>query len=185
MNIFFKKRVAWFLTVLISCCCTTLNGQEGVVEYRFKAVYLLNFLQFTSWPDSAFRDKDYSPIIVGIMGNDPFGKILDETMLPEKIDNHPIVIKRLSSTKEIEKCHMLFVSRSEQKRLSQILQSVGDKPILTVSDIPDFAESGGIIQLYVQDNKLKFSINLNSLNSSGVQISSKLLRLATLVGGNY
>lgn len=185
MNIILRKHLAWFISVLVGCLCTTLNGQEGLIEYRFKAVYLLNFLQFTSWPDAAFQDKDYSPIVIGIIGHDPFGKILDETMLPEKINNHPLVIKRLAANDEPDKCHMLFISKSEQNRLTRLLEKVKDKPVLTVSDISGFAESGGIIQLYMQDNKIKFSINTNSLHSSGVQISSKLLRLANLVGGNF
>ena len=169
--------------VIVLCAsvlfCSAGNAQtSSEIEYELKAVYLLNFLRFTEWPNSAF-DNESSPIVLGVVGIDPFGSILDETMHAEQVAGHPVVIKHFQSHDEISPCHVVFVSSSETERLRSVLKKV--KGSLTVSDIDGFAQLGGAIGFYVENNKLRFEINLQALHETKAQVSSKLLRLAKII----
>jgi YfiR/HmsC-like len=153
---------------------------EQVSEYQLKAAYLFNFLKFVQWPDSVFQNNS-SPIIIGILGQDPFGSTLDKIIHNEKIDNHPIIIKRYTSLDQLDYCHALFVSSSEQGNVQKVLKDIGNSSILTVSDIDDFGTNGGDIGFYIENNKLRFTINIKSLKQADIKISSRLLRLAKII----
>ncbi len=157
----------------------TLSQSKQEIEYRFKAVYLYNFLKFTEWPDSVFESPS-SPIIIGIAGEDPFGLILDETVQSENINGRPITVKRFRLGDDITACHLLFVS-AKAKEPSDILRRVADLPILTVVDLDKAETSGGEINFYFDNNKIRFEVDMQALQRSGVKLSSKLLRLAKIV----
>ncbi|MEX2117424.1 MAG: YfiR family protein [Bacteroidota bacterium] len=150
------------------------------VEYRFKAVYLFNFLQLIEWPTTAF-DSDESPLVVGILGKDPFGRLLDDLLKKERINERPVVIRRFEDYEDVEKCHLLFVSDSEGDRIPAILRQAQQRQALTVSEIVGFAERGGGINFYIENNRIKFEINVDALRRADLHASSKLLRLARLV----
>ncbi|MEW5797509.1 MAG: YfiR family protein [Bacteroidota bacterium] len=164
--------------LFVSMISYSQNQKE--IEYRFKAVYLLNFLQFVEWPDSVI-EKDQSPIILSIVGDDPFGDIIDETFRNEKIGTHPVLITRFRSINEIGKCHAVFISASEKHALHERLQRLNESSILTVSDIDNFGERGGGIGFYLEKNKVRFKINLMALKQGDLKASSKLLRLAKII----
>lgn len=149
-------------------------------DYQVKAVFLFNFTQFVEWPQHAFAEVR-SPVVVGVLGNDPFSTYLDKIVKGEQMNGHPLVIKRYRRVEEIESCHILFISQSEQYRLRRVLNKLQGRPILTVGDMAGFAEAGGMIQFYTNENKIRFQINLESVRSSALNISSKLLRLAEIV----
>lgn len=149
-------------------------------DYQVKAVFLFNFTQFVEWPQHAFAEVR-SPVVVGVLGNDPFSTYLDQIVKGEQMNGHPLVIKRYRRVEEIESCHILFISQSEQYRLRRVLNKLQGRPILTVGDMAGFAEAGGMIQFYTNENKIRFQINLESVRSSALNISSKLLRLAEIV----
>lgn len=149
-------------------------------EYQVKAVFLFNFSQFVTWPTNAFPEAQ-TPLTIGVLGEDPFGTYLDETVRGEKVNGHPLVIQRYRSIKEVKDCQILFVSRSESKRVEQILTGLQGKNILTVSDIEGFAAKGGIVRFIAEQNKIHFRINLQAAKDAGLIISSKLLRLAEIV----
>ncbi|HTR82092.1 MAG TPA: YfiR family protein [Bacteroidota bacterium] len=150
------------------------------VEYRFKAVYILNFLQFVEWPDSAFPNQD-APIVLAVLGEDPFGKVLDETVQSEKIGARSIVVKRFHSLGEFSPCQVLFVSSSEKESFHSVLRRIGDSSTLTVSDMDDFGGQGGGIGFFMDNNKLRFEINMQALKVADLKASSKLLRLARVI----
>lgn len=164
--------------LFVSMLSYSQNQKE--IEYRFKAVYLLNFLQFIEWPDSVL-ENDQSPIILSVVGDDPFGNIIDETFHNEKIGAHPVVITRFRSVNEIGKCHAVFISASEEHALHERLQHLNESSILTVSDIDNFGERGGGIGFYLEKNKVRFKINLMALKQGDLKASSKLLRLAKII----
>jgi YfiR/HmsC-like len=153
---------------------------EKEIEYKLKAVYILNFLQFTEWPDSIFENNN-APITVAILGKDPFGKIIDETVKDEKIGGHPILIKRFEDLTGIDSCRVVFICLSKRETYKSILKLIDGFPTLTISSITGFADEGGDIGFYIEDNKLRFAVNLQSLNKSDIKISSKLLRLAKII----
>jgi hypothetical protein len=151
-----------------------------VTEYQLKAVFLFNFAQFVDWPPAAFPDS-HSPLVICILGDDRFGGTLDATVRGEQVNDRPLVVQRYRRLDEVGACHILFVSQSENDRLGQIVNALRGRNILTVSDAPDFALRGGMIQFVTDKNKIRLDINLDAAKAASLTISSKLLRPATIV----
>ena len=149
-------------------------------EYQIKAVFLFNFAQFVEWPPAAFASAN-SPIVIGVLGENPFGAYLDETVRDEKVNNRPLEVQRYRRVDEIKTCHVLFISRSEANRLEQILVSLKDRSILIVGDGDDFVQRGGMIRLATAQNKVRLIINVDAAKAANLTISSKLLRAAELM----
>lgn len=149
-------------------------------EYQLKAVFLFNFTQFVEWPAQSFADAN-SPLVIGVLGTDPFGSYLDETVRGETINGRPLTIQRYTTTDEIKNCHVLFISRSETARMMPILNSLKGKSILTVGDADSFSRDGGIIRFATVANKIRLRIALDAAKTANLTISSKLLRPADLV----
>jgi uncharacterized protein DUF4154 len=157
------------------------SAQTGASrEYQVKAVFLFNFAQFVEWPPAAFAGAN-SPIVIGVLGENPFGTDLDETLRGETVNNRPLEVRRYHRLDEIKTCHVLFISRSEANRLEQILVSLKDRSILTVGDGEDFVQRGGMIRLATAQNKIRLIINVDAAKAANLTISSKLLRAAELV----
>lgn len=153
---------------------------EPAPEYRLKAVFLFNFAQFVEWPASAFPQPD-SPLVIGVLGEDPFGAYLDETVQGETVNNRPLTVRRFRRVEEVGACHILFVSRPEQGRLGAILDSLKDRSVLTVSDAEGFASRGGMIGFVTEQNRIRLRVNLEAARAANLTISSKLLRPAQIV----
>jgi hypothetical protein len=169
---------------LLGLVCLWLTGgvafsaEKGTAasEYQIKAALVYNLTKFTVWPTNAFASAD-APIIVGILGDDPFGRTLDDALDGEACDGHPIKVERLKSDEELKACHILFISKSEKIRLKPILSAVSDRPILTIGDTEGFGQTGGMVNLLLVDKSIRFEINAGAAQQSGVKISSKLLNL--------
>jgi hypothetical protein len=167
------------------CGLLLLGGLDGLAqtgpsrEYRVKAVFLFNFAQFVEWPPAAFAGAN-SPIVIGVLGENPFGAYLDETVRAEKVDNRPLEVQRYRRVDEIKTCHVLFINRSEA-HLEQILSALKDRSILIVGDGDDFVERGGMIRLATTQNKIRLIISVEAAKAAKLTISSKLLRSADVV----
>lgn len=173
-------KISFFIIFLFLNTNSEYAQSGNKIEYKLKAVYIYNFLQFIEWPSSAFNDQN-SPIVIGILGEDPYGEVIDETVKSEKIGDRPIKVKRYKFISDIDTCQVLFVCASEDKNVKNILYDLKGLPILTISDINDFAENGGNINFYVDENKLRFKINVKTLQDAKLKVSSKLLRLAKVI----
>lgn len=149
-------------------------------EYQLKAIFLFNFSQFVDWPPQAFPDAR-APLVIGVLGRDPFGAYLDETVSGETVNNRPLVVRRYGRVEDINTCHILFISRSEADRLERILAGLKDRNILTVADAEGFALRGVMIRLITVENKIRLRINLEAAQAANLRISSKLLRPAEIV----
>lgn len=147
-------------------------------EYAVKAAFLLNFAKFVEWPASVFQ-SDRTPLIIGVLGEDPFGPVLDEAVSGQAVGGHPLVVRRLERGDPLRGTHILFVARSESSRVQFILDQLGSSPTLTVSDIEQFTEDGGIIELYLDKSKVRFAINTAA--TGPLLISSRLLALARII----
>jgi len=150
-------------------------------QYQIEAAFLFNFLQFVKWPGTSFSSPD-APFQIGILGDDPFGPALDDTMLGEALDGHRLTIHRSAQLDELMDCQVIFVCRSEKDHIDDILSQLQDRPILTVSEVEDFAGKGGDIDFYLSGDKLRFEINPQSARNSKLHISSQLLALGKIVG---
>jgi hypothetical protein len=171
INLFF------YLSLLLVFTCVNASG----TDYKLKAAYLYQFTKFTEWPTSFFKDKN-SPIQICILGRNPFGSMLDSFSSKASQDRILSVIN-VSSLDEVSNCHVVFISKSEEKRLPQILQRIEFSPVLTVSDMDGFAQRGGMIGFVPTKRKIKLEINVDASILAGAKISSKLLKVATLVHG--
>ena len=149
-------------------------------ETEVKAVFLFNFAQFVEWSPEVFPQAD-SPIVIGILGKDPFGAYLEETISGELVNGHPLTIKRFSSLKQIAPCHILHINPSRSIRIDNVLKLVRGKGILTVSDAGNFAKQGGMVQFVKDDENVKLRINLSAVKESNISISSKLLSLSEII----
>jgi hypothetical protein len=172
-------RCWWQLAVpvFLSLAGTQALAQTKVHDYQVEAVYLFNFTQFVEWPSAAFADAQ-KPIIIGILGDDPFGVYLDETVRGETVGKRPLVVRRYRRVEDIEACQVLFISRSEAQFLQPIIARLKDRSILTVSDADGFTQHGGIVRFVTQDDHVRLRINAEAAKVAGLTISSKLLRVA-------
>lgn len=155
------------------------QAQETPTEYDLKAAFLYNFTKFVEWPADAFHD-DRSSLRLCVLGDDPFGDSL-RAIAKEEVAGRRLMVLGVAGMSDPAGCQILFVSRSERRRLPRILAAVRDAPVLTVGDTAGFLEQGGIINFTLQGSRVRFEINHESAERVGLRISSKLLRLATRV----
>lgn len=149
-------------------------------EYQVKAAFLFNFAQFVEWPTNAFSNPQ-TPLVIGIIGDDPFGATLDEIVRGENVNGHPLVIQRFRQVEEIKTCHILFINSSEKNRAMEIIGQLKGRSVLTVGDTEGFATNGGMIRFVTEKNKIRFRVNLEAAKAANLTISSKLLKAAGIV----
>jgi hypothetical protein len=158
-----------------------VNAQSDASrEYQIKAAFLYNFVQFVKWPSSAFPGPQ-APFCIGVLGDDPFGSALDATVQGESINGRRFAVLRSTQLDDLEGCQMIFICRSEEGQLPGILAQLKARQILTVSDIPGFADEGGDIDFYLSGDKVRFEIDPESARQRGLQISSQMLALGKIV----
>ena len=146
-------------------------------EYEVKAAFLYNFARFIEWPADAF-DGPQTPLVIGILGEDPFGSALDDIIARKTVRGRAVVVRRLHRDQDLRGCHLLFISASEKKRLPEILLSLRGSTVVTVSEIDRFIYSGGTINLLVENSRVRFEVNLDAAARARAKISAKLLALA-------
>lgn len=168
------------LLVLLSSTPLTARAQKTPGEYDIKAVFLFNFTRFVEWPAAQGEDAD-KPLIIAVLGDDPFGVRLDEAVRGETAGGRELVLKRIHDLDEAGRCDALFIARSEKPQVHKILARLKGRPILTVSDIPDFAAMGGMVELVTDGGKIRLHINVDESKAAQLTISSKLLRPAQIV----
>jgi uncharacterized protein DUF4154 len=179
-----RRRCAGFIAVLcVSCGAATLEVAPAAATATpadVEAVFLFNFSEFVDWPPQAFSSPG-APIVIGVLGGDPFGAALDDVVRGEKVNGRGLVVRRFEHMEDLSDCHILFISRSERGRLQSILEVVKNRSVLTVSDLDDFAVEGGVIGFVEVENKIRLRINLQAAKAAGLTLSSKLLRPAQIV----
>lgn len=166
---------------LVLCC--TVAGHTGgkPSEYQLKAAYLYNFAKFIRWPDSAFSDQN-TPLVIGVLGENPFeGKLAPLTL--RSVRNRPIKIRYFKTLKDVQTCHLLYISSSGATETKSVINGLGTRPIITVGDSKKFAVHGGGIQFVTNRGRLRFIINLKAAKNSRVKIEAQLLSLALEVLG--
>ena len=156
-------------------------------EYLIKAGFIYNFANLVQWPAATFPQPD-SPIVIAILGQDHFGTTLDRVLEGKKVNGRPFVIKRLKTVSELLKSvaelkdyQILFISSSEMPRLAETIQIVKSIPVLTIGEAPGFAKNGGMINLILEDNRVRFEVNVEAAKEADLNISSRLLALARIV----
>lgn len=154
--------------------------QGDATEYQVKAAYLYNFGKFVGWPASASEGSD-RPFEICVLGDDPFGNALDAAVAGATIHGNSVVTKRISKADQVDDCRIVFISTSETSRLPEVLADLDKSRVLTVSDIPQFSQRGGMIQFVFDRNRVRFEINVTNAEDAGLSLSSELLKVAVRV----
>jgi hypothetical protein len=148
-----------------------------------KTAFLFHFAQFVDWPTEAFVDES-SPLVYCTVGEDPFRGALDARLNGKTIGARRLRVQHFKETSEIQGCQVLFLGAMEKKRLAETLTTLKGAPVLTVGESDHFAQDGGMIGFCLEDNKVRFEINLNAATQANLKISARLLTLAKTVIGN-
>ena len=168
------------LTLLLGILLTSggSHAQETPPsKYQVKAAFLFNLAKFIQWPQEAFDDPK-SPLFIGVLGENPFGADLELTVREKTLNGRSLTIKECRTLEEARKCHVLFISSSEKVRLQKILQGLSDTHVLSLGEMDNFVESGGMISFFREGNKIRFEIKDETAKKAGLKIDSKLLGLA-------
>jgi len=175
-----RRGAGWLISLWVAVQFAV--GAEAPGEYQVKATYLYNFVRFVEWPAAAFASAD-TPITIGVLGDDPFGTVLDQTVKGETVRNRKLAIQRSRRAPDLKDCHVVFISRSEKGRLADVLASLDAGSTLTVGETDNFTHRGGAINLYLDGNKVRFEINAGVTERKGLKLSSQLLKLGAPAAG--
>ncbi len=149
-------------------------------EYEIKAAMIYRLAQFLEWPTNLFENSQ-SPLNIGIVGADPFGSAIDVVLKDQRISTRNLLILRHPQTATATNCHLIFISKGQATEMEKLLTLLHAKPVLTIGEDEDFAKKGGHIRLYLQENKLRFDINLAAMERSGLKMHSQVMKLATRI----
>jgi len=155
-------------------------GPPRSAEVHVKAVYLYKLPPFVRWPAGAF-DAPNSPFTICVAGADPFGQALDQAVTGQRVDRHPMVLKRLLRVDKGSGCHILYVGGGKAQSEADALSAVRGSPVLTVTDSASGERARGVIDFVIKDNRVRFSVDNEAARQNGLAISSKLLSLAVSV----
>lgn len=144
-------------------------------EHKVKAAFLYNFAKLVEWPTNVFA-SDTTPVLLGVLGKDPFDQALDEIVAGRTVQNRPVRVVRFTSVEQITNCQVLYISESERRKLDSIFDALRGRPILTVGDMKGF-ESRGMITLVKSNASINLRINLEATRQARLQLSSRLIRL--------
>lgn len=153
------------------------------LEYEVKAAFLLKFAMFVQWPTNALAADLQVPLVVGILGEDPFGGRFDQVIKTEKVNGRPIEVRRARRAAELLDCQVVFICASEAPRFAEVIAAFQPRPILTVADEAGFAAQGGMIGFFKEAGKVRFEINPSAIERAGLKASSKLLQVGRRITG--
>ncbi len=167
-----------FLFLLAAVCNGPIldAAPSASLEYDVKAAFLLNFTKFVEWPPSAFASPD-APLTICILGDDPFGRAIDQLVEGEFVNRHRIAVERIR-TDQPKSCQVLFVGNNGSIPTAF---SAANPAVLTVGDGTDFLRQGGVIAFVVDNRRVRFDISLKAATNAGLKLSSKLLTVARSV----
>ncbi len=154
------------------------TGLQQSRVFEIEAAFLVQFSKYITWPADRFKTEK-SPVIIGILGRDPFGTKIDRIARRFKSGDRPVEIRRINGDMAgADKCHILYITSVETGKMTEIKKNIAEKPIVLVSDTDDFLNQGGIIDFFISGKKIRFNISLTNSRRAGLKISSKLLKVA-------
>lgn len=176
----FRNTKNIFITILLFVFLINGNATapkiDDAQEYKVKGAILFLFSKFVQYPSNVISSN--RPTVIGILGVNPFDNYLQELVTKHTAKNRSFIIKHFKTVSEVENCHILFISSSEEAKIGSILQKLSRMPILTISDIENFCQKGGIVRLLIVDRNIGFEVNLEAAKKAGLSIGSQMLNLA-------
>ena len=170
------------LAACIFLCAGPLGGDQNaqLSEDQIKTGFLFNFTKFVQWPPDAFVDSN-APIVVAIVGDTSVRSLLTEVAVGKSLDGRAVIVKTFKEGQDLRTCQILFVGASEQGHVTQILEGLKGSSVLTVGEVGGFVQSGGMINFFVEGNKVRLEINLDAAARGRLKISAKLIAVARLM----
>jgi hypothetical protein len=165
---------------LLACTVKDANSAAtGPSQTEVESVYLFDFGKFVRWPANAAMD----PLRICVAAPQSFADGVQNLVANEHIDGHSLAVRRVLHSEDAADCSILFIDSSAKDQETELLAAVANKPTLTVSDLPDFLDHGGMIQFRLIENRVRFAVNLTTVNQSNLSLSSELLKVAVSVQG--
>ncbi len=169
-----SKRLTFFL---LGLCCVKAYAQPQAMEaHRLQAAFALNFARFSEWPAQAFT-SDKSPFRVCVMGEESLAHAF-HPLTKKSIGSHPIEVQTSVWLERPQDCQLIFVQRTERRALGRLFAAIAELPVLTIGEMPGFTDTGGIINLFTENERMVFEIDLNNARRASIKLSSRLLKLA-------
>jgi hypothetical protein len=165
--------------VFMGVVCHARAADSGIEEYRVKAAFLFNFAKFVQWPPQAFKSAD-SPIEICVLGQNPFGPSLDQAVQGKMIGDRAFVVREIRNAQQARECHIVFVGAAGWTRSREVLGDIKPCCALTVGEMEGFIAGGGMINLRLEDARVRVEINPDAAERARLRISSKLLSLAEI-----
>lgn len=156
---------------------TIRGGGQTMDEYQVKAAFIVKFAGFVEWPLTAFKGPA-DPLVICVMGRNPFGHQLENLIDGKDIDGRPFAVRPITDVRDAIACHILFVSSSERLRFRSILDLLKSTSVLPIGDADDFLAEGGVINLRLENGKVRIEIDARAAKARNLRISSRLLDLA-------
>ena len=157
--------------LLLAASTYAASGPESHLEYQVKAAFLYNFLKFVEWPEQAGD----GPLVICVQGRDAFGGYLEEAVHGKKVNGRDVVVRHVARLSDARDCHILFVPNGEFRR-----SAIGAQPgMLTVGESAGFLEAGGVINFYLENDRVRFEIRPESARQAGLRVSAQLLKLGS------
>lgn len=153
---------------------------KPVGEYELKAALLPKLGLFVKWPASAFANAG-SPFVIGVLGENPFGQHLENAIHGRMIDGHPLTVQPCRDVREAARCHIVFIRGGDAKAMDDALSQLAGTSVLAVSDVPGFASQGGMVNLVIENQKVRLEVNLEAIQKAELRIDPQLLKLAKVV----
>lgn len=154
------------------------SGTRG--EYEVKGAFLVNFARLTRWPEATFQELQ-QPIVLGVVGEADQVDAIERSTRDSRVRDHPIEVERVSSAREAARSHVLFVTDSYADRAGEMIRATRGGGVLTVGESEEFTRSGGIINFFTRDDRIRFAINRGAAEAAGLKLSAQLLRLGKIV----
>ena len=179
-------KALWLAVLLVSASGLpprTKAESNSTSEFDVKAAFLFRFAQFVEWAPGAFENVD-SPLTYCTIGEDAFRGALDDSVKGKRVGDRELRVRHLKEREQVEGCQVLFIGAAQRARQSEQLTNASGRPVLTVGETEHFARDGGIIGFCLEEQKVRFEINLNAAEQAQLKISAKLLSLAKSVPGN-
>ena len=166
-----------FATIAMIALTSVPTTAQSAAAPELKAAFLLNFVRFTEWPDIAPDD----PLLLCVFGDERVFDALNGAARAQRVESHRIQVSQVAGEAPWKKCQLVFVGGFELRGTEAFLNAVRTSPVLTVSDRSRFAQSAGMVELFAEDGRMRFAVNMDSVQRAHLRLSSRLLRLAKIV----
>jgi len=168
------------LLILLGCLASSQAANDAPSDYEVKAAFLGKFADFIEWPAEAFTNS-HGRFVIGILGKDPFGSLLERVFRDQQIQGRPLEIRRIAADGEATGCHIVFISSAVRPQYGVVVRRIQRAGLLTVGDGEGFCRAGGLIGFYKAGPKVQFAINVSRARVADLKISSRLLALSRVI----